>query len=691
MTVPLSTALQKELPSFNNWKIEYSPDRIAWVGIDKQDASSNVLSRDVLTELEAIIDLLSANLPSGLVIHSLKSNGFISGADINEFPSITNADDAIELLTRGHALLERLATLPCTTVAMIDGYALGGGLELAMACDVRVVADEDKRTLGLPEVQLGLHPGFGGTIRAVQLAGVTSALPLMMAGNSLTPRKARKLGLVDKVVARSRLQETAAQLARRPAPRRRISLLERILHLDFIRPKLAQRMRAGVARKASREHYPAPYAIIDLWEKYGSVTPSPAAYEAEAQSFAQLIGTDTSRNLVRVYFLQERLKHTADDAGIHTDATHVHVVGAGIMGGDIATWCALQGLSVTLQDREMRFIEPALKRADKLFTKRLSDPDNRAAARRRLVADVNGDGVPQADIIIEAIFEDGDAKRALFAQIEPRMKPGAILATNTSSIPLEQLATVLTDPGRLIGLHFFNPVAKLPLVEVVRAEASTAQAIATGLAFTRQIGKLPLPCRSHPGFLVNRILAPYMAEALELAAEGVPLAEIDHAAVSFGMPMGPIELIDSVGVDVALHVAEILSPIVGRPVAPALQKLVDEGRLGQKTGHGFYQYQERKPVKPKVEATETSSDVQERLMLAFVNEAAHCLGDQVVEDADLIDGGVIFGTGFAPFRGGPLHYAQQRGIDAVIASLTDLSERFGERFQPSQAWSQFRH
>ena len=692
MTVPLSATLQKKLPIFNHWRVEFSPDRIVWLGLDKQDASANVLSREVLTELEKIIDILvdmpAATFPSGLIIYSLKTNGFISGADINEFPSIENESDAFALLRRGQALLERLATLPCTTVAMIDGYALGGGLELAMACDFRVVADEDKRTLGLPEVQLGLHPGFGGTVRAVRLAGVSRALPLMMAGNSLTPRKAHKLGLVDKVVAHSRLRETAAQLARRPAPRRRQSLLERILHHDSIRPILARRMRAGVARRASPEHYPAPYAIIDLWEQYGAA--SAAAYEAEAHSFAKLIGTETSRNLVRVYFLQERLKHTADDVGTRSDATHVHVVGAGIMGGDIAAWCALQGLSVTLQDRELRFIEPALQRANKLFSKRLTNPDNRAAARQRLVADVDGDGVPQADIIIEAIFEDGDAKRALFKQIEPRMKPDAILATNTSSIPLEQLATCLADPGRLIGLHFFNPVAKLPLVEVVRAESSTTQALATGLAFSRQIGKLPLPCRSHPGFLVNRILAPYMAEALELAAEGVPLAEIDHAAVSFGMPMGPIELIDSVGVDVALHVAEILSSVVGRPVAPALQKLVDEGRLGQKTGHGFYQYNQRKPVKPAVEATQTSSDVQERLMLAFINEAAQCLGDAVVDDPDLVDGGVIFGTGFAPFRGGPLHYARQRGIDAVVASLDDLAERFGDRFRPSRAWHDLR-
>jgi len=687
MTVPLSSTLQKDLPHFMHWRVEYSPDRIVWLGLDKQDSSTNVLSRDVLTEFENILGKLTANPPSGLIIYSLKTNGFISGADINEFPTLAKQGDAYTLLRRGQNMLEQLESLPCTTVAMIDGYALGGGLELALACDARVVADEDKRTLGLPEVQLGLHPGFGGTVRAVRLAGVSQAMPMMLSGNSITPRKARKIGLVDKVVERSRLRETAAKLARRPSPQRRHSLLERILQNKSVRPIMARRMRAGVAHRANPDHYPAPYAMIDLWEQYGAE--SPAAYEAEARSFAKLIDTDTSRNLVRVYFLQERLKHTADDADTGNEATHIHVIGAGIMGGDIAAWCALQGLSVTLQDREMSFIEPALQRADKLFTKRLSNPDNRAAARQRLVADVHGDGVTKADIIIEAIFEDRDAKRALFEQLETRMKPGAVLATNTSSIPLEQLATCLAEPGRLIGLHFFNPVAKLPLVEVVRAEMSAPQALSAGLAFARQISKLPLPCRSHPGFLVNRILAPYMAEALELVAEGVPLAEIDHAAVSFGMPMGPIELIDSVGVDVALHVAEILSPIVGRPVAPELQKLVDEGRLGQKTGHGFYQYQDRKPVKPQVDRTNTSSDVQERLILAFVNEAAQCMADAVVDDQELVDAGVIFGTGFAPFRGGPLNYARHRGIDAVVASLTDLTERFGDRFKPSRAWADF--
>ena len=408
MTVTVSSALEKNLPQFNHWRVEYSPDRIVWLGLDKQDASTNVLSRDVLSEFEAIVDLLTATPPSGLIIYSLKANGFISGADIKEFPSIAKEADVGALLSHGHEVLARFAALPCTSVAMIDGYALGGGLELALACDARVAVDEDKRTIGLPEVQLGLHPGLGGTVRAVRLAGISQAMPLMLAGNSITPRKARKIGLVDKVVESSRLRETAAKLARRPAPRRRRKLLERILQHKSIRPKLASRMRDGVARRATPEHYPAPYAIIDLWEKYGAA--SPAAYTAEAESFARLMDTDTSRNLVRVYFLQERLKQTADAAVAIQAAKHVHVIGGGVMGGDIAAWCALQGLTVTLQDRELRYIEPALQRAEKLFAKRLSNVNNRMAARQRLVADVNGDGVPKADLIIEAIFRSEERR-----------------------------------------------------------------------------------------------------------------------------------------------------------------------------------------------------------------------------------------------------------------------------------------
>jgi 3-hydroxyacyl-CoA dehydrogenase/enoyl-CoA hydratase/3-hydroxybutyryl-CoA epimerase len=368
----------------------------------------------------------------------------------------------------------------------------------------------------------------------------------------------------------------------------------------------------------------------------------------------------------------------------------VHVVGAGVMGGDIAAWCALRGLTVTLQDREMKYVEPALARAAKLFEKRLRKPDARRAAAGRLSADVAGSGVADADIVIEAIFENLAAKQELFRTLESRDRPGCVLATNTSSIPLEQIMTCLREPGSLIGLHFFNPVAKLPLVEVVQSTASARQTLDAGAAFARQLGKLALPCRSHPGFLVNRILGPYLAEAMTLAQEGVPLVEIDRAATEFGMPMGPVELADSVGLDIALHVAKILAPVLKRTVDPEIERLVAAGHLGQKTGKGFYVYQEGRPVKPPPATSAVNREVQDRLIFALLNESAHCLAEDIVADADLVDAGVIFGTGFAPFRGGPLHHAKQTGIDGVVAQLEALAAAHGPRFAPSPGWQRLR-
>ena len=673
-----------------NWRVDVDEDDMAWLCLDKQNTSANVLSREVLAEFSEIVTALTEKPPAGLVVYSGKASGFIAGADINMFPSIESESQAYELMTLGHKFLAAFEALPCTTVAMINGFALGGGLELALACDARIVAAGTRPILGFPEVQLGLHPGFGGTVRCVRLIGALRAMPLMLSGKSVRPGKALKLGLVDQVVAPEKLREAAGALVRKSPPHRRRSILDRLVHLPFMRSYLATRMRSSVAKRAKQDHYPAPFAMVDLWERFGAE--SEAAYDAEARSFAKLVETDTSRNLVRVYFLQERLKHGASSSE-STDAENrgcVHVVGAGVMGGDIAAWCALRGYSVTLQDREMEYIQPALDRAAKLFKKRFRDPAELAATRDRLRADVAGDGVSDADIVIEAIFEDRDVKQALYQQLEPRMKADAVLATNTSSIPLEELAPSLQHPERLIGLHFFNPVAKLPLVEVVIANSSSTEVVAKGLSFTRQIGKLPLPCRSHPGFLVNRILAPYMAEALEMVREGVPLADIDQAAVDFGMPMGPIELMDAVGIDVALHVAKILAPLAGRTVAPELQELVADGRLGKKTGHGFYMYSDNKPVRPHSTGESADNDIQERLVLAFINEAVACLADKVVEDEELIDAGVIFGTGFAPFRGGPMHYVRSMGIDAMLASLESLAERYGERFKPSAGWAELR-
>jgi 3-hydroxyacyl-CoA dehydrogenase/enoyl-CoA hydratase/3-hydroxybutyryl-CoA epimerase len=508
----------------------------------------------------------------------------------------------------------------------------------------------------------------------------------MLTGKNLRPDKARRAGLVDEVVPAANLRAAAKALALEPRPRRRAALGQRLLGLPVIRGFVAGKIEQQVARRARREHYPAPYAIIDLWRRHAAHPDT--AYEAEAQSVARLVCTQTSRNLVRVFFLQERLK--ALGGKDIPKGGHVHVVGAGVMGGDIAAWCAARGFTVTLQDRTADLVQPALERARAFFDKRARAPGKAAENMARLQPDIEGQGVARADVVIEAIFENADAKRELYARLEPRMKPGAVLATNTSSLMLEPLAEGLASPGRLVGLHFFNPVAQMPLVEVVESGATDPAARAAALAFTRAIDKLPLPCRSAPGFLVNRVLMPYMTEAMIAAQEGVPLAKIDEAAVRFGMPMGPIELADIVGLDVCMHVGRILSAAFGGPAPDSVAPLVASGKLGKKSGHGLYEWRDGKPVKPPVDpSARVPDDLQERLMLAMVNEAMAVLREGVVADADLIDAGVIFGSGFAPFRGGPLCYARERGVAAVVASLEALAARHGERFRPDPGWQQF--
>tara|TARA_B110000116_G_scaffold82383_1_gene71735 strand:+ start:86 stop:1369 length:1284 start_codon:yes stop_codon:yes gene_type:complete len=422
--------------------------------------------------------------------------------------------------------------------------------------------------------------------------------------------------------------------------------------------------------------------MIDMWRRYGAR--GKASFEAEARSFAEIMVGSTSRNLVRVFFLQNRLKAQGNKP--KEKVTHVHVVGAGVMGGDIAAWCALRGLNVTLQDREEKYITPALERATKLFGKRVRDPLKRAEVEKRLTADVPGDGVAGADLIIEAIYENLEAKQSLYEDLQTKMKPGAILATNTSSIRLEDLRTVLNDPDRFIGIHFFNPVAQLPLVEIIRC-ADTQQAVLdSAFGFVKGIGKFPLECASSPGFVVNRILGPYMAEAMHLAEAGVPLTTIDAAAEDFGMPMGPIELIDSVGLDVALHVSKVLGSAFDREVPDTLATMVENKHLGRKEGQGFYEWIDGKAAKPARDRQAKPAEIIDRLILPMINEAVACLHEGVVTEADLLDAGVIFGTGFAPFRGGPLQYARDRGITNVTETLTQLASEFGARFQPHEGW-----
>lgn len=670
--------------SVAHWRLQTDADGIAWLVIDKAGAAVNSLSREVMEELDAILARLDKSPPRALIITSGKT-GFIAGADIKGFVGLQSPEAAYQMIRQGQLVIDRLAGLRCVTVAAINGFALGGGLEVALACRYRVAADEPSVTLGFPEVQLGVHPGLGGTVRAVQLAGPIAAMDLMLTGRSIRPQQALKMGLVDKLATPAQLREAARQVALNPPPMKKASLKTRLLNLSLVRPILAGQMRSQVARHARPDHYPAPYALIELWQRFGSS--GARAYEAEARSMATLLCTPTSRNLVRVFFLQERLKSAGKSGG--EPVRHVHVIGAGVMGGDIASWCAARGLTVTLQDREEKYVAPALERARKFFEKRYPDAAKREQVLARLKADVAGHGVPQADLVIEAIFENLDAKRELYARVEPQLKPTAMLATNTSSIVLEQLAEQLVQPTRLIGLHFFNPVARMPLVEVIYAATTDPQKVQAGLAFARQIDKLAIACKSAPGFLVNRVLMPYLSEAVRAAEEGIPLALIDRAAEDFGMPMGPIELADVVGLDVVMGVGKVFFQ-AGAEVPTVLSMRFSQKKFGKKTGEGFYVWQNDKPQKPPYSGQSAPDDLQDRLLLPLVNEAVAVLRQGIVEDPDLVDAGVIFGAGFAPFRGGPLQYARSRGVDAIIARLQELQSTHGDRFAPDEGWDLLR-
>jgi 3-hydroxyacyl-CoA dehydrogenase/enoyl-CoA hydratase/3-hydroxybutyryl-CoA epimerase len=667
------------------WSLQIDADRIAWLVCDTPGASTNVLSAPVLRDLATQLEEIAAKPPAGVVIRSAKTSGFIAGADIKEFLKIRTPEEGYELVRAGQTVLQALEYLPCPSVAALHGFALGGGLELALACTYRVGADDAKLSLGLPEVLLGIHPGFGGTVRAVRLIGVRPALDLMLKGKPYKGSRALAAGLIDELVSPSELLERAKARLLRSPPKATAPFVDKLLNLGAARPFIARQAASSLRHSVRRDQYPAPYAILDLWQRYGAA--GAESYEAEARSISDLMCTPTSRNLVRVFLLQDRLKSLGGKSP--AEFRHVHVVGAGVMGGDIAAWSAFRGMTVTLQDRSAELIQPAMDRAKAFFDKRLKDPAAAAAALARLRMDVNGDGVGDSDVVIEAIFENADAKRALYAELEPKLKPNAILATNTSSIEIETLSAGLKDPSRLVGIHFFNPVAQMQLVEIVRGTGTQPQAVQNALQFTRKLDKLPLPCKSAPGFVVNRILTPYVNEALFALESGIPAAVIDRAGKAFGMPMGPIELTDVVGLDVSLHVGRVLAGALQRRVPEILIKRVEQKKLGRKSGEGFYVWRDGKPVKPESAQFAMPADLTDRLILPMLNEAVACLREGVIEDADLLDAGAIFATGFAPFRGGPLHYARERGIADVTARLEELARRYGERFRPDPGWQQF--
>ncbi|AND68282.1 3-hydroxyacyl-CoA dehydrogenase [Dyella thiooxydans] len=657
---------------------------VVTLSLDRAGSSANAISRAVLDELEQIVERLAIEKPAGVIIHSAKASGFAVGADIREFVNYAAQGTVRENIEHGQRVFEQLARLPCPTVAAIHGACMGGGTELVLACRQRIAADDDSTRIGLPEVMLGIHPGWGGSARLPRLIGATDALPVMLTGKPLSARRALALGVVDRIAPANELLAEARTLLRRPQQRplsRRVKAWA--TNLWPVRQALAPMVVKQTAAKVRREHYPAPFALIEIWRRgNGSIQ---QRLKLEARSVAKLADTPTAHNLIRIFFLQERLKHQG--AGIEHDIAHVHVVGAGVMGGDIAAWCALKGFQVTLQDREMKYVQPALERARKLYEKKLKTQEKIESAARRLRADVEGKGVAEADLAIEAIFENAEAKRALYAVIEPQFQASEILASNTSSIPLDELSTSLAHPQRFLGLHFFNPVAQMPLVEVVRHKGLDDAVEKRALAFCKALGKLPVAVKGTPGFLVNRILMPYLLESLRLYSEGVPGPVLDREAKKFGMPMGPIELADTVGLDVCASVGKELAPFLGLELPPGIEDRLEAGKRGKKDGAGLYLWEDGKPKKPEVDPDYTpAADLQDRMILPMVNEAVACLAENVVDDADLLDAGVIFGTGFAPFRGGPIAYARSEGVEALKGRLEKLARVHGIRFTPKAGW-----
>lgn len=668
---PATTKMISATEHLRHWRLSADRDNIIYAYLDRAGERVNSLSREVLEELQQLIALCEQQPPRGLVLLSGKRTGFVFGADVREFDGFNSATAVTSEISRVHDMFTRLEKLSCPTVAAIEGYCLGGGLELSLSCDYRIAKDVPATRLGFPEIQLGIFPGFGGSARSVTTMGGIKAMELMLTARQVNARAAKAMGLVDLVIGR---HEELLWAARRAVLSGKKSkgpgLIGRLSNMLPARKFLAAQMRKQTRRKARPDHYPAPYRLIDTWEKFGGNRHK--MMQEEARAVGELMVSSSAESLRRVFHLMERLK--SEGKGSDFNARHVHVIGAGVMGGDIAAWCVLRGLDVSLQDREMKHITPAIKRAETLFRKKLRDPAKVKAALDRLRPDLDAAFVERADVVIEAIFENAEAKQNLFRALEPRLKPGAVLATNTSAIPLETLSSVLENPSRLIGLHFFNPVPKMPLVEVVYGENTDEEYRLKGAAFCQQISRFPLPVKSSPGFLVNRVLAPYMMTALQLHSEGIPAEALDAAAEAFGMPMGPVELADTVGLDVCLMVTGVLqdgdeSAASDSAEKAFIRKLVDAGKLGKKSGEGIYRWEKDKPVKREGAADNHDlSVIAQKLIDAYIKECQTALSEGVVSDEELLDAGMIFGTGFAPFRGGPLHYLKHADSQPKVKS-----------------------
>jgi 3-hydroxyacyl-CoA dehydrogenase/enoyl-CoA hydratase/3-hydroxybutyryl-CoA epimerase len=639
------------MQGLQHWSVSVDADNLCWLTLDVAGKSVNVLTHAVMAELGQILDWLDQqDTIAGIGMLSGKPGGFVYGADIAEFELLTTADDVLQHMQMVHGLFNRIESFGAPTIVGIDGIAVGGGLEIALTFDRLLTTASNKTKLGFPEVNLGILPGYGGSGRAYGRVGTAVVTEMMMSGKPLSANAALAAGLIDETVDDAAdLQPTMAtwltqQSQQKPTRQQRENTADQSA-LDAARAQFLKRLRA--------DHTPAPFAIIDHVARHGH---SAAAMSAgEMDIFPDLMVGTASKNLRRLYYLTDKVRKTARG---NSAIQNLHVVGAGVMGGDIAAVAAMSGLNVTLTDMNEIAMHAAIDRAAQLFARRLKSDDKITAARNRLTADPDGHGAAHADLVIEAVAEKLPVKQAVFAALEQVIKPDAILATNTSAIPLQDIAAALQDPSRLIGLHFFNPVPVLPLVEVIWSQYSNQDFVTRGMQFAGQIGKMPIRCQSAPGFLVNRALLPYMFKAVEAVAAGEDADQIDESLVDFGMPMGPIELCDQVGLDVCLDVGMVLG------IAPAteavLRKKCEAQNLGRKTGTGFYQWDGNRPIRPRAAVdVARMADIAAAMLAPMIEQCQQAVDEGVVDSADSADAGMIFGTGFPGFRGGPLHWSQQ--------------------------------
>ena len=636
------------MTSYEHFELTRDEAGIAWLTIDVKGRSANVLSHAVMAELVAIVGSLAANPPKGFVFRSGKSRGFIFGADINEFASLETREAVESHIAEVLDCFQTIEDMDCPSVILIDGICVGGGLELALAFDRIIAIDDAVCQVGFPEINLGLLPGYGGSARACERMGPEGALQLVLHGRPLKPRAALAAGAVDHLVDD---RDGLAQAAREAIA----GAIARAAPAAANDPAgMIEAERAKLTARTSPRNMPAPFAILDHFSIDDLSKNNLLKHETKL--FSKLMMTPASAGLRRTFQLNDAVKKGArGDSGI----TRIHVIGAGTMGGDIAAVAAMSGFSVTLQDLDPAAIDGAVARAGVLYERRLKDPQRVADTLARLEADPDGAGLAFADLVIEAVAERLEVKQKVFAAAEAVMKPDAIMATNTSAIPLEEIGSGLADPGRLIGMHFFNPVPVLPLVEIVYTDASRQDFVTRAMQVCGAMKKQPVRCKSSPGFLVNRALLPYMFGAIEAMLDGADPDRLDQALVAFGMPMGPIELCDQVGLDVCLDAGSVIG--MSETSAAALSELIEAGKLGRKTGSGFYEWDDKKAIRPRGSYPEAELDgIAVDLLAPLVAECRAAVSEGVVDSADMADAACIFGVGFPAFRGGPLFWDESR-------------------------------